>query len=251
MTILANICKAMPHVNDEESGQPKKCGRINTFASLTSESDIDTSGLLKDQRYLDKGYFYSERWEGAGRPVSDLNYNYPLLALVEDRGQVKDVFEARRKPRTEIHYNLFVLDVMPGSDKCNCEGYCYDRTEEEASTDVRILLESVLQELGQFIYAQEIPPVGMPGAFSWQSERWLKTRQDQGTNNGFNWDDRMQHFIKTPDPFISIIKRAFADDLIGAFVERLTVEFHECNDLPVFDYNVDNIQQAIDGPGCC
>lgn len=150
MSMFANICRAYPATTDG-NGREAKCQRPQAFAVLEKLSDLDADNLNKSSpKYASAPYFFSHRFEDAGRDPAQMAYDYPLLALAYNPMQFN--LRGRRKEH-RYRYNIAVFDQNE-PDKSSAVEYCTNRTMEQQSHDLKQILLNVLNELNNWSFCQ-------------------------------------------------------------------------------------------------
>lgn len=148
MTMLADICRAYPATFDG-SGTEAKCLRPQSFAVLEKLSDLDADNLNKSSpKYASASYFFSHRFEDAGRDPAQMGFDYPLFAMAYNPMQF--ALKARRSEH-RYRYSIGVFDQNE-PDKKEYLSYCSNRTMEQQSHDLKQMLLNVLAELKNWAY---------------------------------------------------------------------------------------------------
>lgn len=117
--------------------------RLNTFAVLDQQTELNTSNLEKTYEQYRDGYFWAREWVNSGASRSKIQKDYDLLFL-EHKKLVPDNLVDNNRASFEI----FVTIASP----VNCEG-C-NRSWEQVDRDNREMLAAVIKEfLSYGVYA--------------------------------------------------------------------------------------------------
>lgn len=124
--VLHDIAKAYPPTY-EADGLELTCKRLNGFAVLHNEDDVNSDNLDKSTRYIGKRLFFSRSWSNKGYNPSAISHEYPLLAISPSNSQIKSPFNTQSSICTT--FNIYIFDHMPSKcSTCPTEGYCNNRT---------------------------------------------------------------------------------------------------------------------------
>lgn len=149
MSMFANICRAYPATFDDD-GSEAKCLRPQAFAVLEKLSDLDADNLNKSSpKYAGASYFFSHKFEDAGRDPAQMSFDYPLFAMAYNPMQFG--IKSRRKEH-RYRYNIGIFDQNE-PDKVNQLSYCTNRTMEQQSHDLKQMILNVLSEMANWSYA--------------------------------------------------------------------------------------------------
>lgn len=93
--------------------------RLETFAVLRTQQDLNTSNLDKSVLYRDKKYFFSQAWNAKGKTANSVTVRFPALIVFETTPYLVRPFEYQ----SEICTNLQVAIVYPNIEKAETDTY--------------------------------------------------------------------------------------------------------------------------------
>lgn len=215
-------------------GQERKCKRLQTFAVLSRESQLESNTLDKDLSYVGKKLFYSRLWEDQNWRPSAIGYELPGLFLFMD-----DIdFEMRDEYCTSklVKWRMMVLDNAPKKDAGEFlpEDYCSRRTVEEVENDTHGLMEQVLALLYDTVLAEVTYP-DLSTEILYAPIAWLDQAVIDGAITSYNHEptDNLEHDLFGKESQrgyqtfegVSIVNPFNSDNLIGTFVSFHTEFF--------------------------
>lgn len=146
-SIIYDIANSMPIVID--GGSELFCKRLQTAALVKDyASEVKTSNLGKDARYIGKKIFFSRGWNNAGQ-IEPVTWNYPALFYGEGAESLT------HRNNYDITYSFAVSDrcEQVQTNYCN-QGVCESRTYEEVAQDLRRLWQAIYRTLNDYVYAE-------------------------------------------------------------------------------------------------
>lgn len=142
--MLADICRAFPA--EYEADHELTCRRPQAFAVLQKLESLNSDNLDKaSPRYASAPYFFSHRFEDAGRDPAKMSYGYPLVAIAHQTVNID-----LRKDERRHQYNLAVFDQVQVQKDTAATGYCLQRTFEERARDLTRILQLVLEQFSDW-----------------------------------------------------------------------------------------------------
>lgn len=245
--ILHDIGLAMPAVYESDDTE-LICKRINSFAVLQTEDEINSGALNKSNRYIGKRLFFSRRFLNSGQQISQLSFQYPLLAISNATSTISGAFcEPSESCKT---FNLYIFDQLPGKcSDCNEHGYCNTRTWEEMETDLEELLMKVTKSIGRFgYYEYEKDGVPMSG---WFDLCYIDELIESGAIDNAECVENLHASIKDinePKPSDTFFE-AFNDNL-GMIAITFTVCFSTCKEDEKIKMDYSNVPFELADEGC-
>lgn len=198
----------------------RRCERLQTFAVLQKDRDLESSTLNKSAKYIGRDLFFARRWYATGQRPSDLSFEYPGAFLFDDNLDI--TIDPDGSCSLEIMtFKLFVLDSLPGKTTetlLHSANYCEVRTPEEVEENTRRLLAELLNQIVTAVYATTAPPdkgeKWKPRA-SWEAELGVEITayyEDGELANEIMNPDRVFEAITINSPFNQ-------DNIVGSFAE--------------------------------
>lgn len=245
--ILHDIGLAMPAVYADDETE-LICKRINSFAVLQTEDEVNAGGLNKSNRYIGKRLFFSRKFYNSGQQISDLSFQYPLLAIANASSMIEGAF--CESSQQCITYNMYVFDQLPGKcSDCNEHGYCNNRTWEEMEIDLNQLLMKVTKAIGRFgLYEFEKDLQTFSG---WYDKCYIDSLVESEEIDGYECLGNLTSFIKDinaakpSDTFFE----AFNDKL-GMIAITFTICFPDCDDGQKEDMDYSEVPFELADEGC-
>lgn len=230
----------------DSNNKPLPCKRINTFAVIHSEAQINTENLEKIARYKNRDLFYSRSWEASGYNNNSIKVEYPAFYIWQENTQINDPLGFQDLVRTD--YVFLVLDKMPiGETKCKDCTYCDLRVFEDIASDVRYLGLKMLKTLGSFNYYQLIK-LGVVIGEGWYTQSEIDYMIANTTIDSANNIHSAQSLINT-SVTAETVPHVFADDLMGFFV-RVSLTDNQC--VEAVEINTDRVNSEYNfKQGCC
>lgn len=93
--------------------------RLETFAVLRTQQDLNTPNLDKSVLYRDKNYFFSQAWNSKSKTANRITVRFPALVVFETNPYLVRPFENQ----SELCTNLQVAVVYPNIEKTETDTY--------------------------------------------------------------------------------------------------------------------------------
>ena len=120
------------------------CKRLQTFAVIESESDLNSPNLGKTINDKHKPFFWSRDWASANYSASKLVKSYPLFAMFEQNIVLDDIIS----PSMTREHSLELLFLDKYYKDCtDSKNICGKRTRNEIYQDTEVFLMHFLTYL--------------------------------------------------------------------------------------------------------
>ena len=136
--VLGNAVKYFPQ-------STKKYEMIQTFALLRYREEMNSDNLGKNIDYKDSPYFYSRKWEALRHNPSKVGYEYPILAVFPVVGDVSDLLNTQKNPKSKTKLELNFL--YPNARKSERNLSCPPLLVEDIYKQMRMLSLTVFDYL--------------------------------------------------------------------------------------------------------
>lgn len=196
--------------------------RINGFAIINKESQINESNLGKDPRYIGKNLFFARSWINKGSQPSELSFEYPLFGISRGATIFKDLFKSECEIR-EVTFNLYIFDQMPGK-RTTTSGAKDQRVWEEMEEDITNLMAKVLQSLNRFIKTTAREADNTLYFQGWQDRKYLEWLKSEGVIAKFSEEDELRnYFVQRSNLDGDTFPEAYNDNL-GVFAMNFSLQ---------------------------
>jgi|GEM_PF-4011879 len=227
-SMLAQICRAYPVT--KEAGQELICKRPQAFAVLENLTDLDKGNLGKSSpHYTSAPYFFSYSYEDKGRPTGKLSYEYPLVAMAYDQFSINI-----RDTKTKHRYNIGIFDQNEPA-KCDPLSYCRNRAMEEQSSDLKTMLEAIVNQFAHWYYAFN-EQTGESGLF-----------HEANVPENYRAIYPVCDMVTDPEVRAEYIRGVYSDDLSGVFAS-IEFDFTQCHQIQSWNYK--DAPGSLHNPNC-
>lgn len=247
--ILHDIAVAYPPTYEANGGREITCKRLNGFGVIKSEDEVNAESLTKDLRYIGEGLFFGRSWYNSGQQPSNLNFEYPLLAISRVTTEKMNPFG--NDSQDCVTFNMYIFDKMPGNcTSCPDQGYCNTRTWEQMECDLTDLLNTVLQSIGSFVYA-ELYKDGELLNEGYYDERYLKCLEEEDEIDSFECIDRIENYFGNKRKFDSDTFHNVYNDNLGVIAVNFRICFSNCGTDPQVKLNYKSIENYQEVGSAC
>ena len=234
---LGRLVRAWPATYSGANTPELRHKRINTFAVIDDEMQLDSTTLNKDSRHKGKPFFFCRWWEDNGFRDDELKKEFPAMLVWEESGAMPSVNTTDELVKLWfVIQDRFVEKFEPGTD-----GLGGQRTQEEIKQDIKTLRDTVLAAMRSAVWIQ------LPGATSpsFYPEEWLVGQGIRPVG------PRMTNYMGD----VSVETSTVAREVDGSFVEayfQLSFKRASCPTEPAledFNFDTDLPAEMLDHPG--
>jgi hypothetical protein len=248
--VLARIVRNSIAQTDAQ-GAPIECSRLNTFAVIYDQAEMQTENIGKTPDYKQKDYFFSRKWSLAGGNSNAIAWDFPALFIWEGAQTTDAPFDSQSQ--VTQNYTFALSDKMPVGDKqCkNCK-YCEKRDIEQVVQDLRALANKLLATLSLFSY-HELYLANVLVGQGWYTTAEVDAMVDAGD---IDWSNTGEYFgsiasgiggANTPIQ-AEIATAAYTADTATLFM-NIQIESNQC--FEPFQMEPTKAIKPIKNEGCC
>jgi|SRR5690625_1421935 len=193
--------------------------KLQTFAVLSSLSDLNAPNLGKVIEDYGKPYFYSRKWEKSSYNTSEIQFEYPGLFVIEIGKRY--AFDQHQETKVDVTLDICVVDQWK-------DGLLIPEIERDTS----LLLQQVIQ------YVKVVEVFDIDGKTYYLHPEYVRYLQDNNkvgvVKSLFSETSHYQHSVRSIFSSIKGYSIALGSDMLyGSSIQISLSEYTPC----VYDHN--------------